>query len=97
MTITYSECVSVAVFIQHVKRMRRIILSSVACLALQYFSTLSHKRHDFRKRLLNIKCFFWLCLQLLSETYLILRRLQRDTIINVRRSACKISDCLLRF
>jgi len=30
----------------------------MACPALQYFSTLSHKRHDFRgkKRLLIIKC-----------------------------------------
>jgi hypothetical protein len=36
-SITYSEYVSVALCIQHAKRMRRIILSSVACLALQYF------------------------------------------------------------
>jgi len=35
------------------------ILSSVACPALQYFPTLSHKRHDFRKeKLLNTKCVF---------------------------------------
>jgi hypothetical protein len=47
-SITYSECVSVALVIQHAKRMRRIILSSVVCPALPYFSTLSHKRLDFR-------------------------------------------------
>jgi hypothetical protein len=44
---TYSECVSVALVIQHAKRMRRIILPSVACLALQNFSTLTDKRHDY--------------------------------------------------
>ena len=33
------------------------ILSSVAYPALQYFTTLSHKRHDLKKKkLLNIKC-----------------------------------------
>jgi hypothetical protein len=57
-SITYSECVSVALVIQHAKRMRRIILPSVACLAVPYFSTLSHKRHDCRKKFLNIKCVF---------------------------------------
>ena len=37
MSITYSECVSVASVIQHAMRMRRIILPSVACLPLPIF------------------------------------------------------------
>jgi len=54
----YSEYVFVAVVIQHAKRMRRVILSSVACPALPYFPTLSHKGYDFRENLLNTKCVF---------------------------------------
>ena len=46
--ITYFECVFVALVIQHSKRMRRIILSSVACLVLPHLSILSHKRNDFQ-------------------------------------------------
>jgi hypothetical protein len=86
-SITYSEWVSVALVIQHAKRMRRIILSSVACPALQNFSTLSHKRHDFRKKLLNTTCVFWFSLQRLCETSVILRRIHRYR--NVYRSSCK--------
>ena len=36
-SMTYSECVSVALVIQHAKRMRCIILSSVACPACTIF------------------------------------------------------------
>jgi len=39
------ECVFAALFNQHAQCMRRIILSSMACLSLQYFST-SHKSHN---------------------------------------------------
>jgi len=42
--------IPVALGIQHAKRMRRVLLSSVASPAIQYFPTLSHKRHDFRKK-----------------------------------------------
>jgi hypothetical protein len=41
----------------------------------RYFSTLSHKRRDFRKKSLNIKCVFWFSLQLLFKTFFILRRI----------------------
>jgi uncharacterized membrane protein SirB2 len=43
-------CVSVVLVTQHAKRMRRTVFLFVAYLALSYFSTLSHKRHDFRQK-----------------------------------------------
>ena len=46
-SITYSECVYVVLLIQHAMRMR-YTMSSMACPALQYYSTLSYKRHEFR-------------------------------------------------
>ena len=59
MSNTYSECVFVALLIQRAKRMRRVILSYVDCLGLQYFSALSHKRHDLGGgELLNKNCVF---------------------------------------
>jgi len=45
--ITYSDCAFAALVIQHAKRMCHATLSSVACLALPYIFTLSHKRYDF--------------------------------------------------
>jgi len=59
-SVTYSERVSVALLIKNAMRMRRIILSSAASLALLNFSTLFRKRHDFRKKFLNIKYFDFL-------------------------------------
>ena len=55
--ITHSECVSVAIVTQHAKRMRFVVLSSVACLVLQYtfFPTLSHKWHDIRRKVSECK------------------------------------------
>jgi hypothetical protein len=49
---------SVAFFIKHVKPMRRIIFSFVACLVLPCFSILSNKR-ALRKRFAFVKIIFF--------------------------------------
>jgi len=73
------------------------VLSSVACLAPPCLSTLSHKLNDFQKKLLNVKCVFWLHLQLKSEKFLILSRIEEDIIINICRSSCKVHVILTDF
>ena len=58
-SVTYFECVSAALVIQQVKRVRRIILSSVACLAVPLFPHYLINGTIFgRKKLLNMKCVF---------------------------------------
>jgi hypothetical protein len=76
--------------------LRSIILSSVAWLAVPYFSILSHKRQDFRKKVIEHKMGVCLSL-LLSEIFLILRRIQRDTVACVQRSSREVPVILVRF
>ena len=52
---TLTVCVCVALVIQGTKIIRIVKLSSVAFLALQYFSALCNKRHDFRNRVIGHK------------------------------------------
>ena len=58
-------CVHVALLIQRATRVRHIVTSFVAPLSPPYFSTLSHKRHDFRKTVIGHK----MCVFIFSTTY----------------------------
>jgi hypothetical protein len=58
MNVTYSEWVFVVLDIQPAMCMRRIVLSSAACFTVPYFFTLSHRRHYFRKTVINKICVF---------------------------------------
>ena len=98
--VAFSECAFVALVIQ--LAMCIAILSSVACSALpfSYFSTLAHKRYDFRqkkkKKVLN-KNLFQFSVILLSATFLSLRSAERGSIVNVRRYSCKVPVILFSF
>jgi hypothetical protein len=55
------------------------------------FFHISHKKHSFRKKkILNVRCVFWFSAQGFSEIFLILRRNERDIIINVHRSSSTV-------
>jgi hypothetical protein len=70
--------VCVSLVTQHAKRMRHIVTCGLSC-KMALFP---------KKKLLNIKCVL-IPIQLLSGTFLILRKIQRD-ITNVRTSSCEL-------
>jgi len=71
MSIIHSECLSVALDIQHAMRMRHAICGLAP---LQNFPTLSQKTARFSKNmLLSTKFVFCFSIQLLSEAFLILK------------------------
>jgi hypothetical protein len=78
-SITYSDCLFVALGMQHAMRMRHTVICGFSGSTI--FFQIFHKRHDFRKNRIVIEqkvCVF--SLQRLSETFLILRRNERDMI-----------------
>jgi len=64
--LAYYESASVDLIIQHAMRMRHTQLSSGACLALLHFSTLSQKRHAFRKTVTGHK----VCVLIFSTNFI---------------------------
>jgi hypothetical protein len=88
--ITYSECVSIALVIQHAKCIRCIVIWPVwFCNNFPHY--LTTVRFSKQKRnVIEQKSEFRFSLQFLSETLLIVRRNERDMIINFHRYSRKV-------
>jgi hypothetical protein len=93
-SITHSECVLLTLVCS--MQCACAVLSSAACPAVHYFSHYRTNGKIFEKKLLNTQCVFCFSLRLLPETFLILRT-ERDKIINVYWSSCKLLATLVRF
>ena len=87
-------CARVALLLQHGTRLHTVICG----LGLRHISR--HYLIDgkiLREKLLNVKCVFWFSLQILAKTFLILKRIQRNIVINVKTSLCKVPVILVGF
>jgi hypothetical protein len=89
-SITYSECMSAALDIQHAMRMRRINRHQWPARLYYIFLHYLINGAIFVKKLLNIKCVL-IFSTTFPEEFLILRRTGRDIIINVNLSSCKVT------
>jgi len=97
--ITYSECVFVTLGIQHATRVRHIFIYCLSASKI-FLHVFSQTVRFSGKKLLNLKCVFRFSLLLLSEIFLISRRIQRARYYHnctVRRYACKAPVNIVRF
>ena len=83
---------SVSLFLPQLCGVQSIISSHVACPAVPCFSTLSHKRHDFRKECTEHEICVLIFSTDLSETFLIPRRTER----NIGRKCKQLFMCSAR-
>ena len=65
-------------------------------LAPPCLSTLSHKRHYFRKKVTE-QNVLWFSLEPSFETFLTVRRIQRDNDINVKTFSCRVVVIFMGF
>ena len=93
MSVNVCVCM-LALITQHANKIFSVQYYIVTC-GLPDSAKYSHKRHNFQKKLLNIKCVF--SLQFLSETFLILGTIEREIVKDVCQSSCKVPVTLVRF
>jgi hypothetical protein len=69
----------------------------VVLYSFSIFCTLPHKRYDLLKKGIISKMCVLLYCTILSEIFLILRRIQQDIILNVYLSPCIVPVIPVRF
>jgi hypothetical protein len=76
-----SKCVCIlAVVTRRAKRMRHVVTCDLPSSTL--FSHIQYRARLSEKKLLNIQCVLWFSLQMSSQTFLILRRIQGGSILS---------------
>jgi len=92
-SIAYSECVSVALLIQHAKRMHHICTCSLTLLYLSHYLS---KDAIFQKKYIEHEVCGEISSTNLSELLLILQRILRNFFINMYWPSCKVPVILVR-
>jgi hypothetical protein len=88
-SITHSKRVFVALAIQHARRMHHTVICGLFSSA-KFFHVISQTALFSKKKLSNTKRLFRFPLQLLSETFLVIRRTERDMMKRVYSSSCTV-------
>jgi hypothetical protein len=81
--------------IQHATRMRHIVVICGFSGSTTFFRHYFINDAIFGETLLSMNFVFWFSLQLLCKAFLILRRIPRDSVINVKTSSYKVAIFLL--
>jgi hypothetical protein len=89
--------VRVALFIQHLTRMRHTVASFVTPLASPRFLLYPLEGTIFRKKVTEHKICVMIFSTILFKTFITLRKNQRDIVINVETSSSKVPLFLSNF
>jgi hypothetical protein len=77
--------------------LRSTMLSFAASLTPLNFSILSHKGYDFQKKVIENKMCVLICSTVFIRNILIVKRIWRDIVINMKKCLCKVHVILVRF